>query len=295
MNTTTIALFLMSEKGWKSLNGIIEAGLSKLIEFVITSKDKNIQYDYHDEIVNLCNNNNITLFDKKDHYKITSKYAIAISWRWLIPLQEYKLIILHDSLLPKYRGFSPLVNALINGDKYIGITALYGSTNYDEGDIIFQEKIKIQYPIKISEAISLVSIYYTEIIIKIFSTIAEDKYLISYKQNHKEATYSLWRSENDYFIDWRWSASKIKRFVDAVSFPYNRARAILDNIKIIVDEVEVVEDVIIENRDVGKIIFMKDNLPIIVCGEGLIMIQKAVNASNGCNIFPLMKFRSIFT
>ena len=46
------------------------------------------------------------------------------------------MIIFHDSLLPKYRGFAPLVNSLINQEKEIGVTAIKASQNYDEGDTV---------------------------------------------------------------------------------------------------------------------------------------------------------------
>ena len=35
------------------------------------------------------------------------------------------LIVFHDSLLPKYRGFAPLVSQLINGEEYLGVTAIF--------------------------------------------------------------------------------------------------------------------------------------------------------------------------
>ena len=83
-------------------------------------------------------------------------YQLAIGWRWLISGTE-NLIVLHDSLLPKYRGFAPLVNSLINGEQEIGVTAIWAGPEFDAGEIIFQEKAGICYPIKIQEAIEIVS------------------------------------------------------------------------------------------------------------------------------------------
>ena len=101
-------LFLMSEKGYRSLKGIVESFGSDIIDFIVYAKDKNVQQDYTNEIINFAVENNIRVYEKSDIYAITSKYIIAISWRWLIPINtENTLITLHDSLLPKYRGFSP--------------------------------------------------------------------------------------------------------------------------------------------------------------------------------------------
>ena len=67
-------------------------------------------------------------------------FKFAIGWKWIID-NTSQLIVLHDSLLPKYRGFSPLVNSLINGDTLTGVTALFASSEYDKGEIIEQAQI----------------------------------------------------------------------------------------------------------------------------------------------------------
>ena len=51
-------------------------------------------------------------------------FCIAIGWRRLISGIEGRLIVLRDSLLPKYRGFAPTVAQLLAGESEIGVTAL---------------------------------------------------------------------------------------------------------------------------------------------------------------------------
>ena len=48
-------------------------------------------------------------------------------------------------------------------------------------------------------------------------------------------------------------------------------------------DIEEHDDVVVENRTPGKLIFYKDNYPIVVCGQGLIKIMKIVNSKNGEN------------
>ena len=103
-----------------------------------------------------------------------SDLSIAAGWRNLLPTSPGKLIIFHDSLLPKYRGFNPLVTALINGDDVLGVSALWAAENYDEGEIIFQEKVTIAYPIKIKQAIDTIEPLYanlTKNVLSVFETI----------------------------------------------------------------------------------------------------------------------------
>jgi methionyl-tRNA formyltransferase len=97
----------------------------------------------------------------------------------------------------------------------------------------------------------------------------------------------------DYLINWSWSAEKIKRFVDAVGYPYDGAKTFLDGVIINFVDVEVVDDVFIENRNrhLGKIIFMKNKFPIAVCQKGLL---KLVDIRDDENKAIEVKFRSRF-
>jgi methionyl-tRNA formyltransferase len=288
-----ITLFIMNKKGYSVLENIINTIGIQIIDKVISYTDNSVVKDYYSEINELCRKHGIKFYNKNEQVAINTEYSFAIGWRWIIK-DSHNLIVLHDSILPKYRGFAPLVNALINGEEELGVTALFASSDYDEGDIIAQRKIKINYPIKIAEAIDIVSPLYSDIIIELCKKINDNNQINSVKQDNNEATYSLWRDSDDYFINWNDSAIKIKRFVDGVGFPYNGAKALLDGESIIIDEMDVIDDVKIENRDVGKLIFIKNGFPVVVCGNGLVMIKKARYEDSGVDVLPLTRFRIRF-
>ena len=50
---------------------------------------------------------------------------------------------MHFSILPKYRGASPIQSALLNGDSSSGISIIKMSENLDAGDIISSFNVKI--------------------------------------------------------------------------------------------------------------------------------------------------------
>lgn len=290
-----ITLFLMGEKGLNTLMFLTKQEYSHHINKIIISQDKNVKEDYYQEIINHCKHNNIPFFDRKDEFEVTTNYSLAISWRWLIKLNEpQKLIVLHDSLLPKLRGFNPLVTALINGHKEIGVTAIFASEQYDIGDIVGCEKTTIKYPIKIKEAIESISISYSKLCYSILEKISNNIEIIGFAQDAKEATYSLWRDDDDYKINWEDEASKIVRFINAVGTPYLGAKTKMNENTIIIEDAEVYPDVTIENRQAGKVIFVIEGKPIIVCGKGLLKINKAYELSNSKSILPITKFRSRF-
>ncbi len=60
---------------------------------------------------------------------------------WRIPKKG--CVNLHTSLLPNYRGASPINRVLINGETQTGITTFFINENMDRGNIILQEKIEL--------------------------------------------------------------------------------------------------------------------------------------------------------
>lgn len=288
-----VVFYLMGEKGYNVLLDFINMFDSSYIKFLVLSEDNNIKKDYFIELCDLCKKNDIEYYIRGEKIPIHQGFKFAISWRWLIP-DSQKLIVLHDSILPRYRGFAPLVNMLINGEEYIGVTALFATEKYDNGKIIDKKKIKIEYPIKIQEAIIKIKPLYSQLVNEISSKIFENSKIESSVQNEDEASYSLWRDQKDYLIDWNNSSSFIKRFVDAVGYPYNGACSYVNNLKIIITDVEEVKEVKIENRDVGKVIFTENGFPVVVCGHGLLIIKMAYEEKSRNSFLPLKNFRSRF-
>lgn len=287
-----VVFYLMNEKGYHMLQNYLLEFEADIIEYIVLSRDGNIINDYYEDIRSLCHENNIKYYNRIDQIPQFSGYKFAIGWRWIIE-DECKLIVLHDSLLPKYRGFAPLVNMLINGEQQIGVTALFASSEYDKGNIIYQESINIDYPLKIHEAIKIISPLYFKIISKIMNDIVNSKEISDIRQEESKATYSLWRDDDDYYIDWSKESDFIKRHIDAVGYPYNGAKTLLKDKKVIIDDVSIYDDVYIENRSVGKVIFVVEGHPVVVCGRGLIKIERA-RYEDGESVIPLKSFRLKF-
>ena len=287
----------MTQKGLHVLQALIGAGLSPAIAQVVIGRDSKVQKDYAEEIKTLCEREGLSYAFRQMKSALTSScsYALAVSWRWILPLDLHnKLIVFHDSLLPRYRGFAPLVSQLIEGESELGVTALFASEEYDRGDIIASERVKINYPIAIQEAIETIIPLYGKLAVQIVGAIASNESLQAKPQDETLATYSLWRDEQDYYVDWTWPADKIERFVDATGFPYLGARTTLDGKEIILEKVKALPDVSIHNRTAGKIVFMQNHKPVIVCGKGLLLLKKARYATDGKTIFPLKGFRKRF-
>ncbi|MCZ8514434.1 formyltransferase family protein [Paenibacillus filicis] len=273
-----LTLFVMNQKGLTVLKVLQFHFGNSFICQVIGSRDPAVQNDYYDEIHSYCRECELPFIDRLEfgNRQPISDTAIAVGWRWLI--RGYpSLIVFHDSLLPRYRGFAPLVSCLINKEPQIGVTVLLASEEYDKGPLLAQEAIDVQYPVKIAEMINKISGLYGELALRIGRMIISGEALQGVPQDESAASYSLWRDEEDYWIDWNQSAGTIRRFVDSVGYPYQGAAATIGGKKVAVLDCEVVSDVRIENRTPGKIIFLHEGIPTVVCGEGLLKLREVVD------------------
>ena len=108
------------------------------------------------EVANICDSYNIKVFQpeniKKDYSLLkTVDFDVIISAAYgqIVPQEVLDMpsiiaINVHGSLLPKYRGASPIQYSLLNGDSITGITIMEMVKKMDAGDIIHQEELQIE-------------------------------------------------------------------------------------------------------------------------------------------------------
>ena len=290
-----IVLYLLGQKGYQVLNAAIMGGYQDMVASVIVGRDKNVHKDFADEIIDYCKRYGIQCRERTEDIQHVSQYetytVIAAGWRWLIGEPYRQIIVFHDSLLPKYRGFNPLVSALLNHDTEVGVTAIIADKDYDCGDIVDSKSIMLKYPIKVSEAINAISKSYFELARGILDKFRDVAVLSGERQDEEQASYSVWRDDEDYQIDWTNSAESIVHFIDCLSFPYKGASALYEEKRIRILEASTIPDIEIVNRDVGKVIFVSESRPIVICGTGLLRIDIAVD-EQGKSVLPFNSFRT---
>ena len=290
-----IVLYLLGQKGYQVLNAAIMGGYQDMVASVIVGRDKNVHKDFADEIIDYCRRYGLQCRERTEDSQHISQCeiytVIAAGWRWLIREPYRQIIVFHDSLLPKYRGFNPLVSALLNHDTEVGVTAIIADKDYDCGDIVDSKSIMLKYPIKVSEAINAISKSYFELARGILDKFRDVAVLSGERQDEEQASYSVWRDDEDYQIDWTNSAESIVHFIDCLSFPYKGASALYEDKRIRILEASTIPDIEIVNRDVGKVIFVSESRPIVICGTGLLRIDIAVD-EQGKSVLPFNSFRT---
>ena len=188
-------------------------------------------------------------------------------------LFEYP-INFHGSLLPKYRGRTPHVWAIINNETETGISAHFIEEGCDEGDIVYQERIMIENDYTGADLLNIFQIEYPKIIFNILENISHGK-IFRIPQDDSIATYFPKRVPEDGLLDWNWQKERLNNWVRALSYPYPGAYSYYQNEKIIIDKIKFSNigfDSSIKN---GTIISLNENnYPIVKVQNGAIEIIK---------------------
>ncbi|MEU7986411.1 methionyl-tRNA formyltransferase [Streptosporangium canum] len=152
---------------------------------------------------------------------------VANNWRTWLPSEIFDLpphgtLNVHDSLLPAYAGFSPLIWALINGEKEVGVTAHRMNAELDAGDIVLQRAVPVGPDDTATDLFHRTVDLIEPIVREALDLIASGR-ARWVAQDRSKASFFHKRSVEDSRIDWNWPAEDLERLVRAQSDPYPSA------------------------------------------------------------------------
>ncbi|MFD3412507.1 methionyl-tRNA formyltransferase [Streptomyces cyaneofuscatus] len=200
--------------------------------------------------------------------EVAPDIIVANNWRTWMPPEIYNLPVhgtlnIHDSLLPAYAGFSPLIWALINGEPEVGVTAHLMDEELDAGDIVIQRSVAVGPTDTTTDlfhrTVDLIAPVTTEALGLIASGQTEFT-----RQDRSKASFFHKRAEEDIRIDWSWPAQDLERLIRAQSAPYPSAFTFHKG-----QRLEVVSAVVSEGRyggTPGRIFYREGGGVVIVAG-----------------------------
>jgi methionyl-tRNA formyltransferase len=150
--------------------------------------------------------------------------ALLVHWRYLIPAGRFSgaargAFVIHDSLLPLYRGFSPTVWAIANGESRVGATLFRLEEDVDSGPIVDQVEVPVGRDDTISDVMARVTGAYVGLVERNLTAILEGRAPLS-PQDHAAATRARKRTLEDNRIDWSRPTESIRNLIRAVGHPY---------------------------------------------------------------------------
>ncbi len=208
------------------------------------------------------------ILNKKPDIIITCAYGSIVP-KVVLDYPSYGCINVHASLLPKYRGASPIVASILNGEKETGITIMYMDEGIDTGNIIMSRSIEIEdndNSLSLSNKLSLLG---ANLLIDTLPKIFEGENF-DIPQDNEEATYVGMLKREDEHIDFNNTVENIKNQVRAFS-PEPYAFIIIDDTEYKISEVEI------KKCDVSKIGIIvevnKDSFGI-TAKDGIVYIKR---------------------
>jgi methionyl-tRNA formyltransferase len=210
---------------------------------------------------------------------------LCCGWRTLIPMGVLNCarlggVAVHDSLLPRLRGFAPTNWGLILGHQQVGATLFQLTNSVDAGDIYFQEAIAPRP----SESYDSLQQRMAEVSVRLFDQFldaARDGTLAARNQDEARATYTCARVPADGEIDWQQSSDSIDRLIRALGSPAPGAFTYLRGSRLYVTKAcRVGSPRNYEGRVAGRIV---DRDPVagtvdVLCGEGVLQIERVRTA-----------------
>lgn len=173
--------------------------------------------------------NNIPLYTGKtkdpeflDFYSMLNpEIGVVAFFGEIIPLKvvnlfKHKMINLHPSLLPKYRGIAPVPRTILNGEDLFGVTIHEVVKELDSGDIYDQISFNISEKKNTGEILNFLSNEGSKLLIKVLDSI-ENNSSKKYSQNNFEATYAKLLEFDEARFSFKDSAINIERKVLAAN------------------------------------------------------------------------------
>lgn len=197
--------------------------------------------------------------------------------RDIINFPKYGCVNFHGSLLPKYRGRTPHVWAIINNEIETGISAHYIDDGCDTGPIILQRRIPIPSYATGGDMLLIFGKLYPELIKETISLFSSGG-VKGLEQDENNATYFGKRTKDDGRIDWNWQKERINNWIRAQADPYPGAFTFCGDSEIVIDRIEYSNQGFSGSDPNGLVLKGGVNAEI-KCPNGAVKILRNRNAS----------------
>jgi methionyl-tRNA formyltransferase len=179
---------------------------------------------------------------------------------------------IHGSLLPKFRGRTPHVWAIIKGEKKTGITAHLINSGCDTGKIMAQ----IEIPIEENDTGGILLEKYAKEYFPLIENVlekVESNQLTLTEQIEANASYFGKRTPADGEINWTWNEETIRNWIRAQAHPYPGAFTFYEGQKIIIDKISLIDYKSNPSIQVGEIVQVYLGI-IVKTGKGFVKLDR---------------------
>ena len=280
MNNLKICLLASGGLGLKILKHIDESDYDLISVF--TDYKSNLIMDY-------CKEQSIPLFKGNPRngkaklflQEFECELVLSVNYLFIIEndlitkASKYAINI-HGSKLPKYRGRTPHVWAIINGESEAGITAHIIDENLDHGDIIEQINVPIDYHDTGADMLAKFHKLYPVLVDNLCEKIKSNT-IVPTPQDQTMATYFGKRSPEDGQINWDWHKERIRNWIRAQAHPYPGAFTFFNGEKIIIHKAEFSQQGFNQSHENGEVLARDSRNIIVKTNNGALNLSEIEN------------------
>lgn len=196
----------------------------------------------------------------------------------ILDMPKYGCVNIHASLLPKYRGAAPIQWAVIDGEEETGVTIMKMDVGLDTGDILIQEKLKLDELETGASLFDRLSELGSDLIVKALPLIEKGE-LTPVKQDEEKSTYAKMLTKEYGKIDFNNDAIVIERLVRGLN-SWPSAYTSLKGKTLKIWESSVVFDLDAKELNdkynempVGSVIFVCKDFIVVKCGKDSLIVK----------------------
>ncbi len=214
---------------------------------------------------------------------VTAAYGKFLPQR-VIDIPKYKVLNVHGSYLPKYRGSAPIQRAIMNDDESLGVTIMETVLKMDAGRMYKRELIKLEDNDTTKSMMDKLAHLGSDLLVEVIDDIAGSASITPLEQDEKEVTLTSMISKEEELLDFNLNAR----------FLFNKIRAFYDNpltyfikdgLMYKVHSAEFIKDD--SNKDAG--IILENNKKLVIkCGKDALSIK--IIQPSGKNPMDIISF-----
>jgi methionyl-tRNA formyltransferase len=187
--------------GWYTVP-VIEKLLTHGLDLVVTT-EKNPE----SKLLKFCRENNIKVLQELNEQDMNDvDVAVLASYGAIIPDEIIKcfkhgILNIHPSLLPKYKGPSPIQYQLLNGETVVGVTVIKLDNEVDHGPTLSQKPYNLQGNETSEDLLSILFEQGAEMVEELVTKLENGETLIETPQDHSQESWSYRIKKLDGMID----------------------------------------------------------------------------------------------
>ena len=260
-----------------------------ILQGVMTIDDRTDRRSTLDGFKRFCCKEDIPVFiarNRKNAETLISElrpeFCIVVGWYWLISKETLQvvprgMIGLHTSLLPSYRGGSPLVWAMLNQETKVGVSLFTLTENMDDGDIWGQAAVPVASEDTIQTVLDRLEKAAVVLVRERYPCILEGT-ATPQPQDHSKATYCALRTPRDGWIDWSRPARFVYDFIRAQTDPYPGAYTLYQGRKLSIWKASLLPEVYFGTP--GQVARILEQKVAVVCGDNRAVLLEIVESES---------------